>query len=80
MFDVEVKKVDPEFKDRLYFVNNFGNAHGADTRAVWNNPEGGALQWSSDPLNWIVDTKGEFDGLWTAQRSSTSIRFMTAAS
>lgn len=27
--------------------------------AVWNNPEGGALQWSSDPLNWIVDTKGE---------------------
>ena len=35
MFDVEVKKVDPEFKDRLYFVNNFGNAHGADTRAVW---------------------------------------------
>ena len=36
MFDVEVKKVDPEFKDRLYFVNNFGNAHGADTRAVWN--------------------------------------------
>ena len=58
MFDVEVKKVDPEFKDRLYFVNNFGNAHGADTRAVWNNPEGGALTWSFIPKIAIIDTTG----------------------
>lgn len=58
MFDVEVKKVDPEFKDRLYFVNNFGNAHGADTRAVWNNPEGGALTWSFIPKIAIIDMTG----------------------
>lgn len=58
MFDVEVKKVDPEFKDRLYFVNNFGNAHGTDTRAVWNNPEGGALTWSFIPKIAIIDTTG----------------------
>ena len=52
------KPAQGKFADRLYYINNIGGNN--NTRnAVWNNPEGGALQWSSDPLNWIVDTKGE---------------------
>lgn len=47
-----------KFADRLYYVNNIGGNN--NTRhAVWNNPEGGALQWSSYPINMIIDTKGE---------------------
>ena len=47
-----------KFADRLYYINNIGSNN--NTRhAVWNNPEGGALQWSSYPLNMIIDTKGE---------------------
>jgi len=40
-----VKKVDSEFSDRLYFVNNFMHKAGKGTRVVWNNPTGGALEW-----------------------------------
>ena len=47
-----------KFSDRLYYINNIGGNN--NTRhAVWNNPEGGALQWSSYPLNMIIDTKGD---------------------
>ena len=55
----EVKKAATgKFADRLYYVNNIGGNN--NTRhAVWNNPEGGALQWSSYPLNMVIDTKGE---------------------
>ena len=59
LFGVKVKKVDPEFKDRLYFVNNLGATPGQDTRAVWNNPMGGALTWSYLPKIAIIDTKGD---------------------
>lgn len=59
MFDAEVKKVAPEFSDRLYFVNNLGATPGQDTRAVWNNPMGGALTWSYLPKIAIIDTKGD---------------------
>ena len=59
MFDTEVKKVAPEFSDRLYFVNNLGATPGQDTRAVWNNPMGGALTWSYLPKIAIIDTKGD---------------------
>ena len=54
-----VRKAAPKkFADRLYYINNIGGNN--NTRhAVWNNPEGGALQWSSYPLNMIIDTKGE---------------------
>lgn len=55
----EVKKVDKEFSDRLYFVNNFLPKAGKGTRVVWNNPTGGALEWNYYPQNFIVDTKGE---------------------
>lgn len=55
---IEVKKVDPEFKNRLYFVNNIGgDAKGV--KVVWNNPAGGALEWNYEPQNFIIDTKGE---------------------
>ena len=55
----EVKKAaEGKFADRLYYINNIGGNN--NTRhAVWNNPEGGALQWSSYPLNMVIDTKGE---------------------
>ena len=55
----EVKKAATgKFADRLYYANNIGGTN--NTRhAVWNNPEGGALQWSSYPLNMVIDTKGE---------------------
>lgn len=58
-FEAEVKKADPEFSDRLYFVNNFGQKSSIGTRAVWNNPTGGALEWNYWPQNTVIDTKGE---------------------
>ena len=58
-FNPEVKKVDPEFKDRLYFVNNLGQLDARSTKTVWNNPVGGALQWNYSPQNTIIDTTGE---------------------
>lgn len=55
---IQVKKVDPAFKDRLYFVNNLGGEeHGM--KVVWNNPAGGAMEWNYNPQNFIIDTKGE---------------------
>lgn len=33
-FNPEVKKVDPEFKDRLYFVNNLGQLDARSTKTV----------------------------------------------
>ena len=58
-FGVEVKKVDKEFSDRLYFVNNLAEKSGIGTRSVWNNPTGGALEWNFWPQNTVIDTKGE---------------------
>ena len=57
-YGVEVKKVDPEFQDRLYFVNNIAEKSGVGTRVVWNNPSGGALEWNFWPQNTILDTAG----------------------
>ncbi len=59
MFDVDVKHVDPKFSDRLYLVNNLVPKPPKAGRAVWNNPTGGALEWSYGPENGIIDTKGE---------------------
>lgn len=58
-FTVDVKKVAPEFKDRLYLLNNLQNKSGKGTRTVWNNPVGGALEWNFYPINAIIDTAGE---------------------
>ncbi|WP_295477905.1 aryl-sulfate sulfotransferase [Sutterella sp.] len=54
-----VKKMDPAFSDRLYLINNMIAATPNTTRAVWNNPMGGALEWNRYPQNAIYDTKGE---------------------
>ena len=59
LFGTKVKKVDPEFADRLYFINNLAEKSGIGTRAVWNNPEGGALQWVFFPQNAVIDTAGD---------------------
>ena len=63
----DVVKVDKEFGDRLYFINNFLPKAGKGTRAVWNNPMGGALEWNYYPQNFIVDTKGEVRWFMNAQ-------------
>ncbi len=54
-----VKKMDPKFKDRLYLVNNMLATPANGGRVVWNNPEGGALEWSYPPQNAIYDSKGD---------------------
>ena len=48
-----------KFSDRLYYLNNLGGTNNSARHAVWNNPEGGALQWSETPINVIMDTTGE---------------------
>lgn len=57
---VKPVKVDPKFKDRLYLVNNAADLAAKGARMVWNNPMGGALEWSFYPQNGIVDTTGEY--------------------
>ena len=57
-----------QFSDRLYFINNLGAADVRASRAVWNNPVGGALQWNNPPRNAILDTKGEIRWYMKADR------------
>ena len=60
MFQTEVIKVDPKFKDRLYLVGNQLSPiapHGA--RFVWNNPMGGALEWAFNSNIGVIDTAGD---------------------
>ena len=59
MFETKVTKVDAKFSDRLYLVNNLMQQYAKATRAVWNNPMGGAMEWNFYPQNAIIDTKGE---------------------
>ncbi|TXE78890.1 aryl-sulfate sulfotransferase [Campylobacter peloridis] len=57
---IEVIKVDKEFKDRLYLINNTpGKFTGTSSKAIWNNPSGGALEWDESSNAVIIDTKGE---------------------
>ena len=46
MFKTKVNKADPAFGDRLYLVNNLMQNYAKASRIVWNNPNGGALQWN----------------------------------
>ena len=57
---VRAVKVDPNFKDRLYLLNNAQDLAGKASHAVWNNPMGGALEWNFNPQIGIVDTKGDY--------------------
>lgn len=59
MFDTTVNKVAPEFKDRLYLVNNLLVSPPKGSRVIWNNPSGGALEWCFYPQNAIIDAAGE---------------------
>lgn len=59
LFTIDVKKVSPEFKDRLYLLNNTKDKSGNGTRTVWNNPTGGALEWNFTTANAIIDTSGD---------------------
>lgn len=74
-FDAKVKKVDPEFADRLYLINNFQGKSSKGTRVSWNNPEGGALEWNFEPQVAVIDTTVKSDGLWMPLLSTTSIPF-----
>ena len=58
MFDTKVVKMDGEFKDRLYLVNNLLVSPPKGSRVVWNNPSGGALEWCFYPQNAIIDATG----------------------
>ena len=57
-FEVKVKKVDPEFKDRLYLINNL-QRNPKGMMKVWNGPAGGALEWDRASRNVIIDTHGD---------------------
>lgn len=55
-----VKKMDPKFKDRLYFINHIIRASTPDSaQAVWNSPGGGTMEWDNEPYNWIIDANGD---------------------
>lgn len=71
----KVVKVDPKFKDRLYFVNSGTRPPmGSDINWVMPkpksasktaaNPSGGSVPFQTVPLNYIVDTQGEFRWWW----------------
>ncbi|MCL1038843.1 aryl-sulfate sulfotransferase [Shewanella submarina] len=56
---VTVKHVDPEFKDRLYFLN-WTNADGKASPLMHNNPAApGAFSWDGKPGFFIIDTAGD---------------------
>lgn len=56
---VEVKHVDADFKDRLYFVN-WTNADGKASPLMHNNPKApGAFAWDGTPGFFIIDTAGD---------------------
>ena len=66
-----VVKVDPKFKDRLYFVNsgtrpqmgsdiNWVMAKPKNASKTAANPSGGSVPFQTVPLNYVLDTQGEF--------------------
>lgn len=66
-----VVKVDPKFKDRLYFVNsgtrpqmgsdiNWVMAKPKSASKTAANPSGGSVPFQTVPLNYVLDTQGEF--------------------
>ena len=60
MFDTKVEKVNPEFKDRLYLINNqLYSPHPVGARWVRNNPTGGALEWAFSSEIGVIDTAGD---------------------
>ena len=58
MFDTKVLKMSEKYKDRVYLVNNLLPPPPQASRAIWNNPVGGALEWSFYPQVAMIDTTG----------------------
>ena len=58
MFDTKVLKMDDKYKDRVYLVNNLLPPPPQASRAIWNNPTGGALEWSFYPQVAMIDATG----------------------
>ena len=60
MFNTEVIKVDKDFEDRLYLVDNqLMPMAPQGGRFVWNNPAGGAVEWCFNSQIAIIDTHGD---------------------
>lgn len=59
MFKTTVNKVDKKYSDRLYLLSNFLQNPPMAGSVVWNNPQGGSLEWGSGPAVGIIDTAGE---------------------
>ena len=78
MFDTKVVKMDGEFKDRLYLVNNLLVSPPKGSRVVWNNPSGGALEWCFYPQNAIIDATGAVRWYMNVDPSMTWKMFITA--
>ncbi|MBV7317297.1 aryl-sulfate sulfotransferase [Shewanella sp. NIFS-20-20] len=56
---VDVKKVDADFSDRLYFLN-WTNPDGKSSPLMHNNPTApGAFSWDGKPGFFIIDTAGD---------------------
>lgn len=58
MFNTTVLKMSDKYKDRVYLVNNLLPPPAQASRAVWNNPSGGALEWSFYPQVGMIDATG----------------------
>ena len=58
MFDTTVLKMSDKYKDRVYLVNNLLPPPAQASRAIWNNPIGGALEWSFYPQVGMIDSTG----------------------
>lgn len=67
----KVKVANPKFKDRLYFVNsgtrppkgsllNWVSSKTKDMPKSAANPSGGSIPFETIPMNYVVDTQGEF--------------------
>ncbi|WP_267524215.1 aryl-sulfate sulfotransferase [Campylobacter sp. MG1] len=66
---VKVLKVEPEFANRLYLVNNApGKIAAHSSKSVWNNPVGGAMEWDESSNAFIIDTKGEIRWYFDADK------------
>ena len=73
-FKTDVVHVDPAFEDRLYLVNTeLMPMPSQGARMVWNNPMGGALEWSFTSTVSVVDTAGDIRWyLMTSELSDTT--------
>lgn len=46
-------------KNNIYLLNHLGSLLPNAGQAVWNFPNGGALEWDYEPYVWMIDTNGD---------------------